>query len=113
MKKFAAIFAIVALGSTAFAHSRVTTTTPKNETVLAEMPEVITLTFANKIRLVKIDMTHLDQPAVPLDLGDQKSFATEFIVPVDPMGTGTYQIEWRGLGIDGHAMSGAFMFTVE
>jgi len=29
------------------------------------------------------------------------------------MGAGTYRIEWRGLGIDGHAMQGEFTFTVE
>ena len=58
-------------------------------------------------------MTHLDHPAVELDLGDQNSFATEFIVPVIGMGPGSYKIEWRGLGIDGHAMTGEFMFTVE
>jgi len=55
----------------------------------------------------------LDHPSVELDLGDQKSFATEFVVPVEQMGSGTYQIEWRGLGIDGHAMTGEFMFTVD
>jgi methionine-rich copper-binding protein CopC len=29
------------------------------------------------------------------------------------MGEGIYRIEWRGLGADGHAMQGAFTFTVD
>jgi methionine-rich copper-binding protein CopC len=29
------------------------------------------------------------------------------------MGAGVYQIEWRGLGVDGHPMSGSFSFEVK
>jgi len=113
MKHVLAIILMMALGSTAFGHSKINTTLPENEAILADVPEMITLTFAKKIRVIKIEMTHLDHPSVELDLGDQKSFATEFVVPVEQMGSGTYQIEWRGLGIDGHAMTGEFMFTVD
>ena len=113
MKKLLVFLMMLGLGSGAFAHSKVNTTAPENEAVVAEVPETITLNFADKIRLIKVDVTHLDHPTVELDLGDQKSFATEFIVPLIGMGAGSYKIEWHGLGIDGHAMTGKFMFTVE
>jgi methionine-rich copper-binding protein CopC len=48
-----------------------------------------------------------------MDLGNQKTFANEFILPMHDMGPGTYEVEWRGLGADGHALNGTFSFTVE
>ena len=36
-----------------------------------------------------------------------------FAIPMQSMGEGTYEIEWRGLGEDGHPMNGTFGFTVE
>lgn len=113
MKNIIVVLLFSVIGFAAFAHSKVNSTIPENEAILAEVPEVVTLNFANRIRLIKVEMTHLDHPTVALDLGDQRSFATEFVVPVDQMGAGTYHIVWRGLGIDGHAMIGEFMFTVE
>lgn len=86
---------------------------PENGAVLAEAPAAVTLNFAKKIRLIKVDMTYQDTPKVMFDLGDQKSFATEYTLPLPEQGAGTYLIEWRGLSIDGHAMTGEFAFTVE
>ena len=113
MNKIFAVLIVLTMGTGAFAHSKVNSTVPENEAVLAETPETVELKFAKKIRLIKVAMTHLDHPTVELNLGDQKSFATEFEVPVIQMGGGEYVIEWRGLGIDGHAMNGEFMFVVE
>jgi len=102
-----------ALGTVVFGHSKVNLTVPENEAILSAAPEIVELRFANKIRMIKIEMTHLEHPTVQLDLGDQKSFATEFEVPMIQMGGGEYVIQWRGLGIDGHVMNGEFMFVVE
>ncbi|CUH78214.1 Copper resistance protein C precursor [Tritonibacter multivorans] len=112
--KYFALFALLAsLASGAFAHSRVDTTTPENGAVIAEVPAGISFNFADDIRLTRVEMTHADHPSVQLDLGDQKSFDRSFTLPLTGMGVGIYRIEWRGLGIDGHAMQGEFTFTVE
>lgn len=113
MKKLIVLITLIMLGSSAFAHSKINTTEPENEAILSEAPETITLSFAKKIRLIKVGLTHLDDTMVELDLGDQKSFASKFILPLEQTAPGTYQIEWRGLGIDGHAMTGEFGFTVQ
>lgn len=113
MKKLALFVLLASLSSGAFAHSRVDTTTPENGAVLAVAPEEVRFNFANDIRLTRVDMTHADHPSVQLELGDQKSFDRVFTLPLEGMGVGTYRIEWRGLGIDGHAMQGEFSFTVE
>ncbi len=58
-------------------------------------------------------MTHSSNPSVSLDLSDQSGFEKKASVPLEGMGAGTYRIEWRGLGADGHAMQGEFMFEVK
>lgn len=113
MKKLATLALISTLATSAFAHSRVDTTTPENGAVIAEVPAEIGFNFAADIRLTGVDMTHQDHPSVRLDLGDQTSFDRAFTLPLQGMGEGTYRIEWRGLGVDGHAMQGEFTFTVD
>lgn len=113
MKKLMTLALISTLATGAFAHSRVDTTTPENGAALAEAPTEIRFNFAAEIRLTRVDMIHQDHPAVRLDLGDQTSFDRVFALPLHGMGEGIYRIEWRGLGVDGHAMQGAFTFTVD
>jgi len=113
MKIFAVFALLVTLASGAFAHSPVESTTPSDGGVTAAVPAEINLRFVNKIRLTRVDMFHQDHPSVRLDLGDQTRFDHMFTLPLQGMGPGTYRIEWRGLGADGHAMQGEFSFTVE
>ncbi len=113
MKNIAVVTLILALSTGAFAHSRVDTTTPENDAVVAEVPAEISFNFADDIRLTRVEMTHQDHPSVRLDLGDQTRFDRAFTLPLQGMGEGIYRIEWRGLGLDGHAMQGEFTFTVD
>ncbi len=113
MKKLATFALMTALATSAFAHSRVDNTTPENGTTIATVPSDISFQFAKKIRLTQVNMLHEDHPSVRLDLGEQTSFGREFSLPLEGMGEGTYRIEWRGLGADGHAMQGDFSFTVD
>ena len=113
MKNIAITALMIALTNGAFAHSRIDATTPADGATLAEVPAEISVTFADDIRLTRVEVIHEDSPSVRLDLGGQTSFGTTFTLPLEDMGGGTYRIEWRGLGADGHAMRGAFMFTVK
>lgn len=113
MKKFTTIVLVFMLATSAFAHSSVDTTIPENGATITEMPSEISFNFADDIRLTKVNMTHQDVHTVTLDLGDQTNFGRAFALPLQSMGEGTYRIEWRGLGADGHAMQGEFTFTVD
>ena len=113
MKNLLVFVLITMLSTGAFAHSRVDTTTPENGAVLSDAPAEISLSFATEIRLTRVSLIHQDHPGQPLDLGEQKSFAEDFTLPLEDMGPGIYRIEWRGLGSDGHPMQGEFAFTVE
>jgi methionine-rich copper-binding protein CopC len=113
MQKIIAAFAFATLATIASAHSSVDTTTPANEEVLSAVPAQITFDFASEIRMTRVNLTHDGVTEVQLDLGDQKTFRTDFILPLPDAGSGEYLIEWRALGKDGHALQGSFSFTVE
>jgi copper resistance protein C len=113
MKRVVTLALLTTLATSAFGHSRVDTTTPENGAVIAEVPVDISFNFAADIRLTRVEMFHQNHPSVRLHLGEQTNFDRVFTLPLQGMGEGTYRIEWRGLGEDGHAMQGDFMFTVD
>lgn len=88
MKTILLIGPLVLVATPTLAHSSLDTTTPEDGTVLAEAPPHIVLTFAKPIRLTRIRLTHGDQVPADLDLGEQESFATRFVVPLTDMGSG-------------------------
>jgi len=111
----AGLLTVAAMGTTtaAMAHSVLNGTVPADEAVLAEMPVEITLDFKMSIRLTRVTLTHADHPTVDLELPTPAGFVTEYALPMDDMGSGDYEITWRGLGQDGHALNSSFNFTVE
>ncbi|NSY38964.1 copper resistance CopC family protein [Leisingera sp. ANG59] len=113
MKKLAVAAFAAALATGSAAHSPVESTTPANGAAVTEVPAEISLSFANDIRLTRVEMAHQDHGPVPLDLDGPARFDRTFVLPLQGMGAGTYRIEWRGLGADGHAMRGEFSFQVE
>lgn len=101
------------MATSAMAHSPLSGTTPANETVITEAPTEVILNFKGEIRLTRLSMTHAGTHSVDLDLSAFKGFVSDYAVPLEAMGDGTYVIDWRGLGADGHAMNGTFSFVVE
>lgn len=120
MANIAMIFAIKILllnslmmlfATSAFAHSPLEATVPANQAIVAEVPSEITLDFKGNIRLTRVTVTHAENEA-GLDLDGFSGFISDYTIPMQSMGTGVYQIDWRGLGDDGHPMTGTFSFTV-
>lgn len=106
-----AILGVWATG--AVAHSPLEMTMPADNAKLADAPLEILLDFKGNIRLTKVKTTHADHPSVDLDLTGFSGFISDYRIPIQPIGSGPYVIEWRGLGTDGHAMDGSFNFSVE
>jgi len=101
------------IGTGAQAHSEKESMTPANGAVLDSVPETIELWFNDGMRLTKVEMTHADTHVEAFDLGAQSGFGKTFSLPLMSMGSGLYEIEWRGLGVDGHPMAGNFSFQVK
>ncbi|MEO3415960.1 copper resistance CopC family protein [Roseovarius sp. CAU 1744] len=113
MKSLLLAFLVTLSPIVALAHSEMQQTTPADGAVLTELPAEIALNFADKLRLTAVKAHHSDGETQAIDLSSYKSFADEFVLPMPPMGDGSYEIEWRGLGMDGHAMQGTFSFEVQ
>lgn len=113
MKKILIAALIGIFATSAGAHSPLDGTTPANEATVAEMPSEVRLDFKSEIRLTRVTMTYADHPSVDLDLSGHDGFISDYSLPTEPMGNGSYVIAWRGLGADGHALNGSFYFTVE
>lgn len=117
MKNFAklilVVFGLIGIASAAFAHSKVNTTIPENEAVLQQAPSSIDMTFGSKIRLTKVMLQIEGQDPIDIELDSYKGFENSFSFTNTSQSNGQYQVEWRGLSIDGHVMQGEFSFKVE
>ena len=113
MKKTIFTLLILAWSSVAIAHSALKSTTPANGAIISQTPSEIGLNFGKDIRLTRLMATHAGGKKIRLDLSKHNGFIKRYLIPFDEMGAGDYLIEWRGLGGDGHALNGAFSFTVE
>ena len=114
MKQILGIAVFLAMiGTNALAHSEKESIKPADGAVLDNVPETLEMRFNDGMRLTKVEMTYAGTQIETLDLGAQSGFVKEFSLPLVPMGSGLYQIEWRGLGVDGHPMTGSFSFEVK
>jgi methionine-rich copper-binding protein CopC len=108
---YAGVIAIWA--TTALAHFPLKGTIPANEAIVSEVPAEVLMDFKGNIRLTRVTSSHDGSRAINMNLAGQKTFTQEFTLPMEDMGPGTYVVEWRGLGADGHALNGKFSFTVK
>lgn len=98
------------------AHSPVETSSPADGETLAAAPETLVLNFENPARVLRVEVTHTGDDAEAgetSDLDIPSRDLTETISLTPPsQGAGSYLVEWRALGEDGHAMDGTFTYTV-
>ena len=111
LKTATPILLALALGSAALAHSGTEANTPADGATVTEVPE-IALSFDAPMRVISVALL-LDGDEVEIERATGMDPVTAFsAAPVEPLGPGTYQFEWRGMSADGHPMQGGFGFTV-
>ena len=116
MKKII-VFAAVAISAmlfsgTAFAHTKLTASSPA-ENAAAESPVTeIVLDFNTDIEPVsRITVTNERGEEVPLE-DIQVSGARLTGKLADPLPNGAYTVSWKIIGADGHAVNGSYSFAV-
>ncbi|SDW04083.1 copper resistance protein CopC [Paenibacillus sp. CF384] len=115
MNKFFAIclvlFVVAMLPQTASAHTDLKDSTPaKDETVTTALSE-IQLTFATQIEpVVVLKVTDASHKEIPVKAEADKNDLTG--VFETPLANGTYTVNWRIIGEDGHNITGEYSFTV-
>jgi copper resistance protein C len=104
---------LLALASSAHAHSLLLESAPAADALLAAPPPAISLRFNNRIEKKLSTVRLLDERggARPLTmLADGPADRLTATVPsLDP---GAWRVEWRVLSTDGHVVSGRFSFRV-
>ena len=105
--------ALVLSATVGFAHSKLKNSEPAAGATVAAAPTEIELSYATQIRLTRVTVKRNEDEAVQLDLSDYQSFATDFTLVSGVQGRGMYLVNWRGLGADGHPLTGEFQFEVE
>lgn len=106
----------LALTASALAHSPVNSSEPADGSTLSAVPETLTLTLAEPGRFMKVEVTHTatdgsTNQSIELDIPSRDVAESMDFTPPS-MGAGTYLVEWRVLGDDGHAMNGTVSYTV-
>jgi len=114
---FIAMLGAIIIPDTVRAHAVLIDSTPKDKAVLTAPPREVILRFNARIeqrvaQLVLVDGTgrKLALPAAAQGHGAARS--DRLVVPLPPLGPGSYQLQYRILATDGHATPGLMRFTV-
>lgn len=112
---FIAIILSLTLIANAYAHSKVKTSLPADGAELGQIPSSIEINFEMPARVTKVSLSHTEGAEDHEDRLDipTKDFVTSLSLTPELYGAGQYEIEWRALAEDGHAMKGSFSFTVK
>lgn len=109
------LLAALMIPAVAWAHSPLKSTQPADKAKLAELPAGISMVFGKPARLTKVTLSHTsgDETSDQRLKLPSKKFQKTFQLTPSFEGVGTYEVNWRALSEDGHALKGAFSFTVE
>lgn len=114
MKKLSYFFAIAlfAFSSSAFAHTQLKASNPKDGAMLMESPKTLHLEFNGMMRLLKLDVVDQQGKKVATDFRPTPNEASEFYLKLPKLEPGTYKVNWTLLGADTHTIKGHIGFMV-
>lgn len=114
MKKlslFTFIF-FLALVNSAFAHTGLESSSPKNGDIITEELKQISLTFETKIEQGStFELQNPNGETIPVEnisLSENQMIGNL----INPLENGDYQANWKIIGADGHPIEGDFSFSV-
>jgi copper transport protein len=120
LRRLAVAFLLSCIGSVAFAgpaaaHATLISSDPRAGIVVAEVPQRITLTFDQPVRLGLGRIAVLDPDGTRVDDGQVRHpSGNERLAATDIRGhahTGTFLVSWRVVSADGHPIQGSFTFS--
>lgn len=105
---------LVFVTSIGWAHPPVNSTSPDHNAVLNKVPANVTMTFAAPARVMKIVIVRTNGDTVQETRVEvpTRDMVTEIELTPEMEGVGTYTIQWRALGDDGHVLDGEWTFEV-
>lgn len=103
---------VLATAAPAAAHASLISTDPAQGSVVATLPDEITLTFNEPVRLESGGITAFDANGDEWSVEAKSSDNLVLVTPVDDPGDGTVVISWKVTSEDGHVVSGAVHFSI-
>jgi len=101
----------------AWAHARLVRSDPPKDARLVWQPNVIRLEFSEAVAAVtsRVELVAPDSQRRSLGVrGDSLGNRKVLLADVPPLpSSGSYRVEWRLIGPDGHAVSGNYLFSVD
>ncbi len=109
--KFLSVITLI-FSSATFAHVKLQSSVPADNAMLATSPQVLTLSFSKKVRLVKVLLTNNQEEQVNFGFKPTQEASKEFSWQIPLLSPATYNVEMIFLGGDGHKMKDSFSFMV-
>jgi copper transport protein len=100
----------------AWAHTRLVRSDPPKNARLVWPPTVIRLEFTEAVIAAtsRVELVAPDSQRLPLAARSDSGSRKTLLADVPPLpSSGSYRVEWRLIGPDGHAVTGAYWFTVD
>lgn len=116
MLAMAAIALPVLFSSAALAHTRLESSSPQANAVVATAPKEIRLQFSeplelpfSKVKLVDPKGATVAPSKIAIDKANQKVL----VASVPALGSGKYRVQWSTVTRDGHKVKGEFPFSIK
>lgn len=100
------------LGSSAWAHASLSSSTPANGAVLNASPSTLELTFSAPVRLVRVTLQDHTKKDIALTVPSGIKSEAQYSIPLPELTFSHYTVSWVVMGEDGHKMSGLFKFML-
>ncbi len=105
---------LFAVPAAAALHTVLRSSEPRADAALETPPERILLEFSGPVnaRLSSIVLIRDGAHEVPLEVGADATQPSVLLAEVPHLAAGAYQVRWRTVAADGHAVTGSFSFTL-
>jgi methionine-rich copper-binding protein CopC len=113
LRVFIAFAAVACVASPASAHAFMKRAQPSAGAVLPAAPKSVTLAFSEKLEPAFSSVIVTDSSGHEVAAGATVIDGVSMIVPLRPLGRGTYRVTWHAVSVDTHRTEGAYSFTIK
>ncbi|ERK18006.1 MAG: copper homeostasis periplasmic binding protein CopC [Pantoea sp.] len=107
----------LAFSQFALAHAHLKTPVPADKSTVDASPKSLTLTFTEDVEpaFSGVEIRNAQNQTVPVGKAQINAKQhDQLIVPLSqPLPTGSYQVNWHVLSVDGHKTKGSYQFSVK
>lgn len=112
IKRLFLAFVLFTVSTYSMAHTRMVQSVPAVDAKLLQSPSHLQFAFADPVILASVQL-HNQQQQINLQFKPSPHLNRQFQIVIPPLKKGLYTVQWKTLGADGHAMNGAYNFTIK